>query len=211
MEIQEEIVKYLTEIYQPIAVIVYGSFADGSANETSDFDALVISEHTRTHDSSVVCGVVLDVFVYPAETFQAEFHPEDFLPVSDGKIILDPHGIAAQLKAQVNDYLSELPLKTGDEIRDEIAWCEKMLSRTLREDAEGFFRWHWLLSDSLEIYCDIKHLHYSGPKKALKSMQQTDPEGFCIYSAALKTFHRERLTHWIHYLKTLASALYNPD
>ncbi len=33
---------------------------------------------------------------------------------------------------------------------------------------------HWLLMDSLEICFDIKHLHYHGPKKALKYMQYND-------------------------------------
>ena len=62
----EKIVGYLKKTYQPDAVIVYGSFADGSANLNSDFDALIIAGKEKAHDSSIVDGVVLDVFVYPA-------------------------------------------------------------------------------------------------------------------------------------------------
>ena len=71
MEITEKILAYLKETYQPDAIVIYGSFADGSANEGSDFDALVIADKGRTHDSSVIDGIVLDVFVYAMETFHA--------------------------------------------------------------------------------------------------------------------------------------------
>ena len=44
---------------------------------------------------------------------------------------------------------------------------KRMLLRTMRGDVEGYYRWHWLLCDSLEIYFDIKGIHYYGPKKQL--------------------------------------------
>lgn len=65
------------------------------------FDALIIAGKEKAHDSSIVDGVVLDVFVYPAETFSADYDPEKFVQVWDGKIVLDEHGIAEQLKAKV--------------------------------------------------------------------------------------------------------------
>lgn len=164
----EKIVGYLKKTYQPDAVIVYGSFADGSANLNSDFDALIIAGKEKAHDSSIVDGVVLDVFVYPAETFSADYDPEEFVQVWDGKIVLDEHGIAGQLKAKVLDYIEHLPKKTVTEVAQEVEWCKKMLLRTMREDVEGYYRWHWVLCDSLEIYFDIKGLHYYGPKKALR-------------------------------------------
>ena len=66
-----------------------------------DFDALIIAGKEKAHDSSIVDGVVLDVFVYPAETFSADYDPVEFVQVWDGKIVLDEHGIAGQLKAKV--------------------------------------------------------------------------------------------------------------
>lgn len=78
------------------------------------FDALIIAGKEKTHDSSIVDGVVLDVFVYPAETFSADYDPEEFVQVWDGKIVLDEHGIAGQLKAKVLDYIEHLPKKNGD-------------------------------------------------------------------------------------------------
>ena len=201
----EKIVGYLKKTYQPDAVIVYGSFADGSANLNSDFDALIIAGKEKTHDSSIVDGVVLDVFVYPTETFSADYDPEEFVQVWDGKIVLDEHGIAGQLKAKVLDYIEHLPKKTATEVAQEVEWCEKMLLRTMREDVEGYYRWHWVLCDSLEIYFDIRGLHYYGPKKTLRLMEKSDAEAFGLYAKALREFDRESLSAWIAYLKSMVN------
>lgn len=201
----EKIVGYLKKTYQPDAVIVYGSFADGSANLNSDFDALIIAGKEKAHDSSIVDGVVLDVFVYPVETFLEDYDPEEFMQVWDGKIVLDEHGIAGQLKAKVLDYIEHLPKKTATEVAQEVEWCEKMLLRTMREDVEGYYRWHWVLCDSLEIYFDIKGLHYYGPKKTLRLMEKSDAEAFGLYAKALREFDRESLSAWIDYLKSMVN------
>lgn len=206
MNLADTITNYLIDTYDPSAIILYGSFADGSANENSDFDALVIADHDKTHDASVIGGTVLDVFVYPAEVFQKAYDPEDFVQVFDGKIILDKTGTARQLQERVLDYIAQTPLKTAEEIQQELDWCEKMLARTLRGDAEGFYRWHWLLCDSLEIYFDVKQLHYYGPKKALRYMARTDPEAFRLYSLALQELSREPLSAWVRYLRQLSDA-----
>ena len=206
METMDKILEYLLDTYQPESIIAYGSWADGSANENSDFDALVIAGRKKAHDSSVIAGTVLDVFVYPPETFQEAYDPEEFLQVFDGKIILDKSGLAEQLKSRVLDYIDHVPRKTDEEIRQELDWCGKMLARTMREDAEGYYRWHWLLSDSLEIYSDIRGLYYFGPKKTLRHMEQSDAESFRICSKALKEMNREYLSEWISRLDSLASA-----
>ena len=205
MAAADQVIRYLTETYRPLGIILYGSFADGSANENSDFDALVITEDVKKkHDASVIGNTVLDVFLYPPETFQKEYDPEEFLQVFDGKIVLDRDGTAEKLKQRVLDHIAQTPKKTEEEIRQAISWCEKMVSRTLREDAEGFFRWHWVLYDSLEIYCDIKGLFYHGPKKALRQMEKSDPEAFRIYSRALMELDRAALVEWIGTLKQMS-------
>ena len=123
----------------------------------------------------------------------------------DGIIIADTNETAARLQKKVVDHIERKPKKTEDEIRQEIGWCEKMLLRTMRDDAEGYYRRHWLLFDSLEIYCDVKGTYYCGPKKALRLMEQTDEEAFRIYAKALKSFKREHLSEWISYLKRISS------
>ena len=203
----DKILAYLKDTYQPDAIIAYGSFADGSANENSDFDALVIADKEKSHDSSVIDAIVLDVFIYPSDTFRQNYDPEEFVQVWDGNILLDTNGVAARLQKQVLDYIAHIPRKTAEEISQEVSWCEKMLSRTMREDAEGYYRWHWVLFDSLEIYFDVKGLHYYGPKKALRFLEQTDPKAFRIYTKALREFKREYLSAWISHLKSISSTI----
>ena len=205
MEIEDKIISYLVETYQPDAIITYGSFADGSENINSDFDALVIADRVRKHDTSVIENTVLDVFVYPLEMFRSDYDPEEFVQVFDGKIILDKSGAAARLKNRVLDYIAHITPKTGDDIRQELDWCEKMAVRATREDAEGYYRWHWVLSESLEIWCDVIGRYFYGPKKALRYMEQTDAKAFEIYSKALKEPNRKYLSEWIAYLGMLSA------
>ena len=202
MDTVEKIVSYLKEAYQPEAVIIYGSFADGSANEHSDFDALVIANRDKTHDASVIDGIVLDAFIYPTDMFRSDYDPGEFVQVCGGKIVLDKNGIAERLQKRVRSYIESKPKKSADEIRQEIAWCEKMVLRTKRDDAEGYYRHHWVLTDSLEIYCDVIGLYYYGPKKTLRRMEQTDEEAYRIYAEALKRFDKGSLSEWISYIKS---------
>ena len=64
MKSTDKIIDYLKKTYQPESIIVYGSFADGSANLNSDFDALIIAGKEKLHDSSFLA-----------------FHPFRFYPV----------------------------------------------------------------------------------------------------------------------------------
>ena len=153
----------------------------------------------------MIGGTVLDVFIYPSDRFRAgnDFDPEEFVQIWDGKILLDRDGFAARLQARVREYIDRRPPKTSEEIRQELDWCEKMVARTARGDAEGYYRWHWVLVDSLEIYDDIRGRYHYGPKKALRAMEQSDPEAFRIYERALREPDRERLAEWIGYLKSV--------
>ncbi len=201
MSAADTIFRYLVDTYRPEAIIVYGSFADGSAGAHSDFDALVIAGGAARHDASVVGGVVLDVFIYPAETFRGDYNPEEFIQVFDGKILLDSGGLAKRLQERVLETIERAPAKTDDEIRQALEWCEKMLARAARGDAEGYYRWHWLLVDSLEIYFDARRLRYFGPKKALRELERRDAEGFVLYSRALRDFTPDALARWIAHLR----------
>ena len=114
--------------------------------------------------------MVLDVFVYPAETFSADYDPEEFVQVWDGKIVLDQHGIAEQLKAKVLDYIEHLPKKTVTEVAQEVEWCEKMLRLMEKSDAEAFGLYAKALREfdreSLSAWIDY-----------LKSMVNIRPDG----------------------------------
>lgn len=201
----EQILRYIQETYAPLSIILYGSYADGTNGLNSDFDALVITaDHERFHDTSFVDGILLDVFVYPAKYFESSYSCEDFVQIFDGRIVTDSSGIGKALQETVRAYLKNRPGKTGTELQADIDWCVKMSARAKRCDCEGLFRWHWLLIDSLEIFCDIMHQPYLGPKKALKWMEKAHPEAFDRYKRALQNFQMDDLDEWIGYIRHAA-------
>lgn len=200
----EQIIEYIKQKYSPLSVIVYGSYAIGTNNLNSDFDALVISQHhSQFHDTSFVNGVQLDVFVYPNSYFDGDYDIADFVRIFDGKIVTDTDGKGQALQSRVLDYMKNRPSKTSEEIRADIDWCVKMFERVKRCDAEGMFRWHWVLTDSLEIFCDAVHHPYLGPKKSLAWMKENYPKAFDCYEKALSDFSIESLSDWISYIKNM--------
>lgn len=195
----ENIIQYLIQKYDPESIIVYGSYADGSHNLGSDFDALVISPcANQSRDVSFVDGIQLDVFVYSTEE---NLCCRELPQLYDCRIVLDKYGKAAKLCEEVRSYIDGFQVKSPEEIEVNLAWCEKMLLRTEREDAEGYFRWHWVLCDSLEFYCDARHKFYFGPKKTLRRMEREDPAAFAVYRDALACFDRAKLEKWIRFLR----------
>ena len=173
----------------------------------SDFDALVItSDHEPFHDTSIVDGIPLDVFVYPQKYFDIEYTCEDFVQIHDGRILADSSGIGKALQEKVQAYLRNRAVKSSAEIQASVDWCVKMLERAKRGDCEGMFRWHWVLIDSLEIFCDIMQHPYLGPKKTLKWMEGTYPESFDCYNRALQNLRMECLENWVAHIKKLNEA-----
>lgn len=204
----EHILEYLNEKYQPVSLIVYGSYADGTNGSDSDFDCLVVSRVNGVrHDVSIIDGVQLDAFIYHPDELTGEIDLYEFIQIENGMIVADTDGIAAVLQEKVRSYLRNLPKKTRSELLDSLAWCEKMLRRIDRRDAEGYYRWHWLLCDTLELYCDLSGRRYQGPKKSLIAMERNDPKACALYSSALMTLEKEALVNWIEYLKEAAAQL----
>lgn len=122
----------------------------------------------------------------------------------DGRIVTDSSGIGKALQETVRAYLKNRPGKTGAELQADIDWCVKMSARAKRCDCEGLFRWHWLLIDSLDIFCDIMQQPYLGPKKALKWMEKAHPEAFDRYKRALQNLQMDDLDEWIGYIRHAA-------
>ena len=198
----DAIIKYLKDRYEPLSIVVYGSYTDGSRNMNSDFDALVLSNGQETvHDVGYVEGIQLDVFVYPHTYFHDDVDLNEFIQIFDGQIVFDTENRGLVLKQKVLDYIESIPPKSKEENQNSVAWCKKMLLRVGRHDTEGMFRWHWVLVDSLEIFCDAVHHFYHGPKKALKWMEAEYPNAFDLYQNALFRFDEESLSNWIHYLE----------
>ncbi|MGL5416504.1 MAG: nucleotidyltransferase domain-containing protein [Clostridium sp.] len=205
--INGEIIKYIVKKYEPHTMIVYGSYADGSNNANSDFDALIITDKKfEFHDGNIINGVLLDVFIYNTSEFNEEINCEKYIQIHDGKILIDKYDMGKKLKNKVCDFIKNTPKKSIEEKRHGVEWCEKMLLRTKREDVEGYFRWHWLLVDSLEIYFILCDEYYYGPKKSLLLLKEKDIEAYNYYENALIKFDSKSLKEWIDYLKSLLYA-----
>ena len=197
-----DILSYLAAQYDPVAIIVYGSFADGTSNLFSDFDALLITQDgQRRHDDRFVDCTQLDVFIHPLSDFQGEYDPAEFARIYGGQILLDKNGVAAALLDKVQRWVDSRAKKTQEELRLDVSWCEKMLRRAERADAEGCFRRHWLLTDSLEIYTELRGWPYLGPKKALAQLEKKDKAVFALYETALTAGDYESLAAWVEHIR----------
>lgn len=198
----DKLIDYLKKKYAPIGLIVYGSFADGTNDQNSDLDALLVTaDGEEQHDHSQVFGTELDVFIYPRSRFTQDCAVEEFIQIWNGRILMDQEGLLEGLKERANAYIIGYTAKSRAENEHSIAWCEKMLERTKRGDMEGFFRLHWLLIDSLEIYFDLKGQYYFGPKKALRQMRGMDDISAGLYDKALRAPTYENVRGWVDRLK----------
>ena len=198
------IVKYIVDKYSPLCIIMYGSYADGSYGPDSDFDVLAVTAGGETvHDTGTVDGVRLDLFVYPASRFDGEPDWDEMIQIYHGMVLLDTDGIGERLMDGVREYVNAQPLRTQEEVGADVSWCGKMLLRARRGDPEGMFRWHWLLTDSLEIYCAAESRRYWGPKKTLLWMERERPEAFRLYTGALGSMDYAALARWIEHIQAL--------
>lgn len=197
-----DILSYLAAAYDPIAIIVYGSFADGTSNLFSDFDALLVTaDGERRHDDRFVDFTQLDVFVHPLSDFQGEYDPAEYARIYGGQILLDRDGAAAALLERVTQWVDSRAKKTQEELDFNVSWCEKMLRRAERTDAEGCFRRHWLLVESLEIYTELRGWPYLGPKKALAQLEKKDRAVFALYEKALTQNEYASLAAWVVHIR----------
>ena len=94
--------------------------------------------------------------------------------------------------------MDSYPKKSPDEKAELRSWCDKMLCRAKRRDPEGMYRSHWLLTDSLEIYCDMRDRFYFGPKKTIRLLKKEDYRGFTLFCNAMEDHNC--MDSWINYV-----------
>ena len=203
MRMSEEILLYIKEKYHPLSILVYGSYSDGTNNQNSDFDCMAIVKNRDVrHDASVVGGVQLDLFLYTEEEIRNIEDAEDFVQLFDAEVICDTDGLARSLVDKVKQCVEKSRVTTEEAKEMYKAWLEKMLRRTQRHDTEGLFRHHWALTDSLEIYCNLRDIYYFGPKKTIIYLQNNDTKGHELLQRALETVDVHTLRSWIEYVIT---------
>ena len=143
----------------------------------------------------------LDVFVHPLSDFQGAYDPAEYARIYGGQILLDRNGVAAALLEKVTQWVESRAKKTQEELAFNVSWCEKMLRRAERTDAEGCFRRHWLLVESLEIYTELRGWPYLGPKKALAQLEKKDKAVFALYERALTQNDYASLAAWVEHIR----------
>ncbi len=203
MQERQALTEAMIARWEPEAVLVYGSFADGSEDGHSDFDALVITgKPAPLRDQGTLLGRRLDVwFLTPKAAAEAD--PSDWPQLYHALPVYDPKGLGAQLIASVREAIDAQPLPTPRQNADSLEWLDRMLDRSAQPTAEGRYRLLWLLTDSLEIWCDLSGKRCFGPKKSLALLRETDPEGFALFDTALRETTTQTAAAWVQHLKTI--------
>lgn len=195
----EQILEYLKNTYDPISILLYGSFADGTNDETSDFDCmLIVSEKEKSHDDAVINGIQLDCFIFTADEVRSE-KIEPFLTAYNSRIVLD-NGVGAELKRRVHDYVEKNSSTPEEEKEFLTSWIQKTVLRITKNDDEGNMRAVSFLAESLMDYHTMRDMFYFGSKKAIASLRKTDAEGYTLFHNAVTLRSNEAIIKWAEYI-----------
>lgn len=167
-------------------VLLYGSRADGSATDTSDYDVAAFGPIARVvRDTRIVDGHFLDVFLRPEEELNDP--TPDLLTLRGSRILIQRNDEATRFLAALDTVYQRGPeLLSGDEIRARDVWARKMALRAQRGDLEGDYRRVWLLTALLEDYFVTRGMWFEGPKKAFQWLRANDRALYQAFEAALK-------------------------
>lgn len=167
-------------------ILLYGSRADGTANEFSDYDVAAFADvPVTTRDTRVVDGQFLDVFVHPETVLRAA--SKEHLTLRGSRILLQRGTEAADFLDKLDAIFARGPDPLpADEIDARRTWAGKMSLRMRRGDIEGDFRRVWLLTALLEDYFVIRGMWYQGPKKSFQWLRTSDAPTYRAFEEALK-------------------------
>jgi predicted nucleotidyltransferase len=184
-ELIYSIKEYLIKKYGCHSIILYGSFANGDYSDESDIDLLCFCDDLeKENDMTEFNNRRLDAWIYKTEMIN---NCTDFLHVRGGKILLDEKNLCTGLLNNIDKQFITGPRQLSLEEKDFLkSWLQKMLKRAEKGDIEGNFRYHWMLTDTLEIYFNIKGKWYLGPKKSLEWLNINDKTAYDRFNNALK-------------------------
>ena len=125
------------------------------------------------NDTSIIDGVQLDVWVVNSSQLE---RPEEYLHIINNEVLFDSRGESAEFLDGINRIYEEGPEPISENQRKFIrSWLIKMQKRSLHDDTEGLYRYHWMLTESLEMYFKLNNLWFLGVKKiiALARIERT--------------------------------------
>lgn len=180
----EVLKKYLKKKYNCHSIILYGSLSDGTETNESDIDVICFSDNVKEqNDTNKLLGRELDAWIYDTNVM---YDFKKLIHILGGKIILDEKNMCNKLLEDIDKYLKTEEKLSDEEINFQKSWLLKMINRVKRNDIEGNFRYHLLLTEGLEIYFNIKGIRYMGPKKSLNFLMENDKIAFNYFNEALK-------------------------
>ena len=197
----EQIIEYLKNTYRPLSILLYGSYADGTNDESSDLDCMIIvPEKEKNHDDSVIGGVQLDCFIFTEEQVKNEDDDIDaFLTAYDSNIVLD-NGLGADLKRRVHEYVEAHTVIPDEEKEFIRSWIQKTVHRIQKNDDEGNMRAVSFLAESLVDYFFLRDMFYFGSKKAIRYIKENDGEGYDLFHRAITAKADSDIIKWAEYI-----------
>jgi Nucleotidyltransferase domain len=167
-------------------ILLYGSRADGTENEFSDYDIAAFADvPVSKRDARVVDGKFLDVFVHPEAVLRNP--TKEHLTLRGSRILSQRNFEATHFLAALDVIFCTGPEHLpADEIEARRTWAGKMALRMRRSDVEGNFRRAWLLTALLEDYFALRGMWYQGPKKSFQWLRASDFETYAAFEEALK-------------------------
>lgn len=197
---KEQIIRYLKEKYHPVSILVLGSYADGTFDETSDFDAIVIVDIKHdSKDISEVKGIPLDVDIYTVDEVMFG-HPKQFIKAHDAEIVLDTE-IGRLMKERVIRYFEEIRVTSETDKKGMKDWLRKMTIRIEKGDDDANYRMAMLMWESLAIYFLLRDLNFYGSKKSIRYLKDEDEAGYAVFHEAVTKKDVESLKNWVEYVK----------
>jgi len=182
----ERICKELVAAHKMHTILLYGSRADGSASEDSDYDVAAfgpIKEPFRI--ARLVNGAYLDVWAYPEDALLSP--TDESLRLRGSRIIMQRDSEADVLLGKLESlYRRGPPPLPTYEVAARKVWAHKMLARIEHADPEGNYRRVWLLQALLESYFHVRGQWFEGPKKSLRWLQQFDLPAYHAFCLALR-------------------------
>jgi hypothetical protein len=166
--------------------ILYGSFAAGDANATSDYDVAGFADSSSVERiAGKWRNAYLDLFVYPESMLASP--GAEMLHLRGGVVLFEKGDAGARLLATLEEIFARGPEHLpASELRARRRWAWKMLDRAAKPDPEGNFRRAWLLSALLEDYFHLRHAWYLGPKKSLAYLRSNEPDAYAAFDEALR-------------------------
>lgn len=184
-EMIEKLKSHLIDKYNCHTIILYGSYAVNDYTEDSDIDIICFTdEETKSNDTSIFEGKQLDVWIVNTNEMDK---PEKYLHIMDSIVLHDENNVAYEFVNRIKTLFDNGTESIDDDKKKFLKdWLKKMYKRTLRNDAEGLYRHHWMLKESLEIYFEINNMWFLGVKKSLRWLEENDHNVYLLFYNAFK-------------------------